>query len=34
MSAVDYINLFVEYFMKLIEVLKEFFGKKEETETE
>ena len=27
MSTVDYINMFVEYFMVLINTLKEFFAK-------
>ena len=27
MSAVEYINMFVEYFMILINTLKEFFAK-------
>lgn len=30
MSAVDYINLFVEYLMKLIALISSFLGKKEE----
>ena len=33
MSAVDYINMFVEYFSILINTLKEFFGKMKGEET-
>ena len=34
MSAVDYINKFVEFLMMLIDIFKEFFGKKDEAAAE